>query len=60
MSPRLKAHCALAWNKLMNVSDSPRARRSLLSMAAWQRLLCAAIPVALLWVLVAWALGGEA
>lgn len=29
-------------------------------MAAWQRLLCASALLAVLWLLVAWALGGDA
>jgi hypothetical protein len=44
----------------MNLTESARDRRSLLSMAAWQRLLCAAVFVAALWALVAWALEGGA
>jgi hypothetical protein len=36
----------------------PRWR--LLAMSAWQRLLLAAVPLCLLWLLVIWALGGAA
>ncbi|MFN4236104.1 MAG: hypothetical protein ACK4FZ_02505 [Vogesella sp.] len=40
--------------------DSHLPRWRLLAMPAWQRLLLALLPLALLWLLVAWALGGGA
>ena len=40
--------------------DHHLPRWRLLSMSAGQRLLLAALPLGLLWLLVAWALGGDA
>jgi len=40
--------------------DNHLPRWRLLAMSAWQRLLLATVPLALLWLTVAWALWGDA